>query len=137
MNSCESERFELQVSEYLNKNGLFTLSPEDREEKDLGKVNVYIAMESINGGEIYSRKFYSVDNPVGLIDDNSLTPDKDDNYMLRNQGKDYGYSTENEIVFFPNQLKQGAFNFQVIVEMISGERIYSNIIKVDLPLIDI
>lgn len=126
----KSERFDLEVREYLDKDGLFTLVLEDSDKQALGKVDVYVVMENIKSGKAYKSKLYSLDDPVGMIDDNYLTLDEDGNYKILNQGK----SPEEKVVFFSNQLEQGKYNFQVIVEISNGEKIYSNIIEVDLPI---
>lgn len=126
----KSERFDLEVREYLDKDGLFTLVLEDSNKQDLGKVDVYVVMENIKSGKAYKSKLYSLNDPVGMIDDNYLTLDEDGNYKILNQGN----SSEEKVVFFSNQLEQGKYNFQVIVEISDGEKIYSNIIEVDLPI---
>ncbi len=132
-----SDRFELIVSDYLNEDGLFTLTLKDNEGQYSGKADVYVLMKSINGSTVYSEKIYSVDDPVGMIDDNSLTLDENGNYMIYNQGKGYGYSEEENVIFFPHYLKQGTYNFQVMIELDDGEKIYSNILRIDLPIVGI
>lgn len=136
----KSERFDLEVREYLDKDGLFTLVLEDIDKQALGKVGVYVVMENIKSGKAYKRKLYSFNDPVGytgtsrMIEDNYLTLDEDGNYKILNQGKNYGYSSEEKVVFFSNQLEQGEYNFQVIFKINNGEKIYSNIIEVNLPI---
>ena len=129
----ESDRFQLEVSDYLNADGLFTLVLKDDLNEDLGKADVSIVMESISDGETYYKKLYSVYNPVGMIDDNYLTKDENGTYMIYNQGESYGYSEEENVNFFPSDIKNGKYWLQVIVES-SSEKIYSNIIMVELPL---
>ena len=132
----KSERFDLEVSEYLDKDGLFTLVLEDSDKQALGKVDVYVVMENIKSGKAYKRKLYSFNDSVSytgtsrMIDDNYLTLDEDGNYKIINQGN----SLEEKVVFFSNQLEQGKYNFQVIFKINNGEKIYSNIIEVDLPI---
>ncbi len=132
----KSERFDLEVSEYLDKDGLFTLVLENSDKQALGKVDVYVVMENIKSGKAYNSKLYSLNDPVAytgtshMIDDNYLTLDEDENYKILNQGN---YSEE-KVVFFSNKLEKGKYNFQVIVKISNGEKIYSNIIEVDLPI---
>ena len=125
-----SERFELRLSEYLDKDGLFTLVLKDNQKQDLGKVDVFILMKNGKNGKTHSRKLYSINDPSGMIDDNYLFLDQEGNYKIIN----HGYSIEEEIVFFSNKLEQGTYSFQVLLKMLNDEKIFSNIIKVDLPI---
>ena len=129
----ESGRFELKVSDYLDADGLFTLVLKDTQNEDLGKVDVAIVMENTNSGKAYYKKLYTVDNPVGMIDDNYLSLDEDGNYKIYNQGESFGYSNEENVTFFPEDIKNGEYRFQVIVES-PKVKIYSNIISVKLPI---
>ena len=129
----ESDGIALEVAEYLNQDGLFTLVLKDNQNKDLGKADISIMMENLSDGETYCHELYSVSNPVGMIDDNYLSLDENGRYKIYNQGESHGYSTEEYIDFFPEDIEEGEYNFQVIVET-DKEKIYSNIIKIELPI---
>lgn len=135
--SLDLDQFRLNVSEnlftldisYINNQGEYILDMDDSAGKGemLGKVDMHIMMKHMESGEQYTKKVYSINNPSGLLDDNDLKLDEDGNYTIyRGSGK--------RAIFFPNSLAKGQYEFQVFLQLLNGEKIYSNIIDVNLPL---
>ncbi len=129
-----SKRFKLKVSDYLNKDGGFTLNFEDNKRDETYKIDVFIIMKNLVNGETFSKKIYSVLNEVEMIDDNNLRLDCNGNYTIIDQGKSYGFSEYDRVVFFPNTLKEGLYDFQTVIQLANGEKVYSNIVNVKLPI---
>jgi hypothetical protein len=141
--SPNSERFDLVVSDYLKKDGLFTLSLQDKSDTELGQTADYLIFKD-QSGKTYAHHLYTIElglqhkfeqSKSYLIDDNSVSRNSKEKYVIYNQGKSFGYSDESNVEFFPSNIEKGRYDFQVVIYFENSDiYVYSNIIKLDIPL---
>lgn len=141
--SPNSDRFDLKVSDYLNESGLFTLSLQDKNDVELGKTLVYLLFKD-QSEKIYTNHLYTIElgysqkfekSKSYLIDDNSISKNSNGKYVIHNQGKSYGYSDDSVVEFVPSYIKNGRYDFQVVLYIEDSDiYVYSNIIKLNIPL---
>jgi hypothetical protein len=141
--SPNTERFKLYVGEYLNSDGLFTLILEDEIDEELGKTDVFLLYQN-RQGKTYTHYLYSVylsfeqrleNSNRYCIDDNSVYLNDKGRYTIYNQGKGSGYSDAEEVEFIPPKIREGSYNFQIVLYFENyNTYAYSNIIKLDIPL---
>lgn len=141
--SPNSDRFDLEVSNSLNKSGLFTLSLLDTSDEEPGKTVVYLLFKD-QSGKIYTNHLYTIElghqqkfeeSKSYLIDDNPVEKNSNGKYVIYNQGKADGFSEESVVQFIPSDIKKGRYEFQVVLYIENSDiYVYSNIIELDIPL---
>lgn len=126
----------------MNDNGLFTLELTDSLNKNLGKCEIYLLFKNADE-KTYQKFLYSLDlksknnsklYAKHLIDDNYLKKNKNNDFIILNQGKQFGYSKKEYVKFLPEKIKTGVYDFQAVIYVVKLKKtIYSNIIKIEIP----